>query len=64
MPGWAGSSWYFYRYMDPTNEKEFISKNHKNTGMTLTFTLEEVSMQQDTYYIQDFIKNFFMILDI
>ena len=19
MPGWAGSSWYFYRYMDPAN---------------------------------------------
>jgi len=26
MPGWAGSSWYFYRYMDPMNDKEFISK--------------------------------------
>ena len=25
MPGWAGSSWYFYRYMDPKNEKKFIS---------------------------------------
>ena len=26
MPGWAGSSWYFYRYMDPHNEQEFCSK--------------------------------------
>ncbi len=26
MPGWAGSSWYFFRYMDPHNEKEFVSK--------------------------------------
>lgn len=26
MPGWAGSSWYFFRYMDPTNDKEFVSK--------------------------------------
>ncbi|MDI9356616.1 MAG: leucine--tRNA ligase [Chitinophagaceae bacterium] len=26
MPGWAGSSWYFFRYMDPHNEKEFCSK--------------------------------------
>jgi len=26
MPGWAGSSWYFNRYMDPTNEGEFASK--------------------------------------
>jgi leucyl-tRNA synthetase len=26
MPGWAGSSWYFLRYMDPTNTKEFASK--------------------------------------
>jgi leucyl-tRNA synthetase len=26
MPGWAGSSWYFLRYMDPTNPHEFASK--------------------------------------
>ena len=26
MPGWAGSSWYFNRYMDSTNEGEFASK--------------------------------------
>ncbi|MCC7453224.1 MAG: leucine--tRNA ligase, partial [Crocinitomix sp.] len=26
MPGWAGSSWYFLRYMDPHNEKAFVSK--------------------------------------
>lgn len=26
MPGWAGSSWYFYRYMDPNNDSEFASK--------------------------------------
>lgn len=26
MPGWAGSSWYFLRYMDPHNEQAFVSK--------------------------------------
>ncbi|WP_224995018.1 leucine--tRNA ligase [Cesiribacter sp. SM1] len=26
MPGWAGSSWYFFRYMDPKNQQEFVSK--------------------------------------
>ena len=26
MPGWAGSSWYFLRYMDPNNNLEFCSK--------------------------------------
>lgn len=25
MPQWAGSSWYFLRYMDPTNDKELVS---------------------------------------
>lgn len=24
MPGWAGSSWYFFRYMDPRNETKFV----------------------------------------
>jgi len=26
MPGWAGSSYYFNRYMDPHNDNEFASK--------------------------------------
>ena len=26
MPGYAGSSWYFLRYMDPHNDKEFCSR--------------------------------------
>ncbi|MBL4747077.1 MAG: leucine--tRNA ligase [Flavobacteriaceae bacterium] len=26
MPGWAGSSWYFNRYMDASNTGDFVSK--------------------------------------
>ena len=26
MPNWAGSSWYFLRYMDPDNDKELVSR--------------------------------------
>ena len=26
MPGWAGSSWYFFRYMDPHNSEEFCGE--------------------------------------
>ncbi len=26
MPQWAGSSWYFLRYMDPHNDNEIVSK--------------------------------------
>ncbi|MEO9804723.1 MAG: leucine--tRNA ligase [Reichenbachiella sp.] len=25
MPGWAGSSWYWYRYMDASNDNAFVS---------------------------------------
>lgn len=27
MPGWAGSSWYWYRYMDAKNENAFADKD-------------------------------------
>lgn len=30
MPGWAGSSWYFNRYMDAHNPNEFASKDALN----------------------------------
>jgi leucyl-tRNA synthetase len=26
MPGWAGSSWYFLRYMDPHNKTKFVGE--------------------------------------
>lgn len=30
MPGWAGSSWYLFRYMDAGNNEEFVSKEAQN----------------------------------
>ncbi|MBX2845208.1 MAG: leucine--tRNA ligase [Saprospiraceae bacterium] len=30
MPGYAGSSWYFLRYMDPHNDQEFVSKEKQD----------------------------------
>ena len=30
MPGWAGSSWYYLRYMDPQNKNEFAGKEALN----------------------------------
>jgi len=39
MPGWAGSSWYFYRYMDPYNDAEFCSKEAANYWQQVDFYL-------------------------
>ena len=30
MPGWAGSSWYWFRYMDPKNQSNFASQEAVN----------------------------------
>ena len=30
MPGWAGSSWYFLRFMDSKNQKEFVNREKAN----------------------------------
>jgi leucyl-tRNA synthetase len=36
MPGWAGSSWYFLRYLDPKNDKEFCSREKMKNWMPVT----------------------------
>ena len=35
MPNWAGSSWYFYRYCDPKNDKEFASQDKLKYWMSV-----------------------------
>lgn len=41
MPGWAGSSWYFLRYIDPKNKKAFANETEldywfgKNGGVNM-----------------------------
>lgn len=37
MPGFAGSSWYFLRYMDPKNENEFASGDALNYWRDVDF---------------------------
>ena len=36
MPGWAGSSWYYLRYLDPKNDKEFCSREQMEKWMPVT----------------------------
>ena len=36
MPGWAGSSWYFLRYCDPHNDKEFASQDALKAWLPVT----------------------------
>ncbi|MCL2338970.1 MAG: leucine--tRNA ligase, partial [Proteobacteria bacterium] len=33
MPGWAGSSWYFLRYLDPHNDKAFCDRKQMDKWM-------------------------------
>ncbi|MFH1473022.1 MAG: class I tRNA ligase family protein [bacterium] len=37
MPNWAGSSWYFYRYTDPKNDKEFASMDKLKYWMSVNW---------------------------
>ncbi len=37
MPAWAGSSWYFLRYIDPKNKEIFCRKNYEEKWMPVDF---------------------------
>ncbi len=37
MPGWAGSSWYFLRYMSPNNEEQFLSPEREKYWQNVDF---------------------------
>jgi leucyl-tRNA synthetase len=37
MPGWAGSSWYFLRYMDPHNKREIVSYKREQFWKNVNF---------------------------
>jgi leucyl-tRNA synthetase len=50
MPGWAGSSFYWMRYMDAQNEKEF-GKEALAYWENVIYTLVETNTQQDIYCI-------------
>jgi leucyl-tRNA synthetase len=36
MPGWAGSSWYYLRYLDAHNDSEFCSRRQMENWMPVT----------------------------
>ncbi len=48
MPQWAGSSWYFLRYMDPHNDKALASKRRWTTGAPSTGTTAAWSTPRST----------------
>ncbi len=35
MPNWAGSNWYYLRYLDPNNDKEFVGKDKMKYWMPI-----------------------------
>ncbi len=39
MPQWAGSCWYYLRFLDPDNDKEFCSKEKEKYWMPVNFYL-------------------------
>jgi leucyl-tRNA synthetase len=49
MPNWAGSSWYFLRYIDPNNEKEFATIDKLKYWMPVD--LYEGGMEHTTLHL-------------
>ena len=50
MPGWAGSSWYFLRYMDPGNENQFARFRFEAGFRTLLAQVSNVRIHFNAAY--------------
>ena len=59
MPNWAGSSWYFLRFMDAHNTKEFASMDAMKYWNRVDWYNGGM---EHTYFMQDFGYNFYIIL--
>jgi len=49
MPNWAGSNWYFLRYLDPKNDKEFAAK--KKIDYWMPIDLYNGGMEHTTLHL-------------
>jgi leucyl-tRNA synthetase len=49
MPQWAGSCWYFLRYLDPTNNQAFVDPDVERYWMVLTDATQEGEGGVDLY---------------
>ena len=58
MPGYAGSSWYFLRYMDPANDAEFCNRKVSDYWGQVDVYVGGTSMQWATSYIAVCGRNF------
>ena len=50
MPGWAGSSWYWYRYMDAHNNEAFIDQDVEAYWQNGTCILGVQNMRLATFF--------------
>ena len=60
MPKWAGSYWYYLRYIDPNNNEALIDAKKEAYWKTQIYILEEQSMLSFIYYTLGFGIMFFM----
>ncbi len=48
MPNWAGSSWYYLRYLDPNNKRQFVGKKKLTYWCGLSSQLPTTNYQLPT----------------
>ena len=58
MPQWAGSSWYFLRYVDNKNDKELVSREKAEKYLRWICISAVLSMRYCICFTQDFYTKF------